>query len=195
MGRTQTFDTSEVVRSARAVFWMQGYENASLPDLERATGLARSSLYNAFGSKRGLFDAAVRSYLDEIIAPRLRPLLDEPVAPDAITNYFTGLRASLGRADALPGPSGCLLVNTAGAPIAQDAAVGQVVADYRRDLESALSRGIDAHLPDSSDAVRRRLATVCTSLVVTAMTLARVDGDQAVASLDTALELLRSDES
>ncbi|MDD0859753.1 TetR/AcrR family transcriptional regulator [Arthrobacter alpinus] len=48
-----------------------------LPDLERATGLSRSSIYHAFGSKRGLFDAAVASYLSEIIRPRLQPL-DSP---------------------------------------------------------------------------------------------------------------------
>ena len=59
MGRPQTFETDEVVRAARGVFWRDGYESASLPDLEQATGLSRSSIYHAFGSKRGLFDAAV----------------------------------------------------------------------------------------------------------------------------------------
>ena len=73
MGRTQTFDTTEVVRSARRVFWEHCFENASIVELEQATGLNRSSIYYAFGSKRGLFDAAVESYLDEIIRPRLQP--------------------------------------------------------------------------------------------------------------------------
>ena len=49
MGRTQTFDTNEVVRAARAVFWEHGYESAALPELEKATGLSRSSIYHAFG--------------------------------------------------------------------------------------------------------------------------------------------------
>ncbi|GAB3998060.1 hypothetical protein GCM10029992_22820 [Glycomyces albus] len=52
MGRVQTFDTAEVVRAARTVFWQHGYEDASIPALEAATGLRRSSIYHAFGSKR-----------------------------------------------------------------------------------------------------------------------------------------------
>jgi len=64
MGRTRTFDEDAVVRAARDVFWQHGYAEASVPDLEAATGLGRSSLYHSFGSKRELFDAAIESYLD-----------------------------------------------------------------------------------------------------------------------------------
>ena len=39
MGRTPTYDRGEVVRAARGVFWRTGYEGASLPELEEATGL------------------------------------------------------------------------------------------------------------------------------------------------------------
>ncbi|MGW9267321.1 TetR/AcrR family transcriptional regulator [Gordonia terrae] len=95
MGRIQEFDTTEVVRAARGIFWQRGYENASLPDLERATGIGRSSLYHAFGSKRGLFDAAVQSYLDEVVRPRLRPLTGSTITPDAVEDYLNGLRSSL----------------------------------------------------------------------------------------------------
>ena len=69
------------MRAARTVFWEHGFEAASLPALERATGLNRSSIYHGFGSKRGLFDAAVASYLDEVVRPRLRPLVQDDVAP------------------------------------------------------------------------------------------------------------------
>ncbi|HOZ57111.1 MAG TPA: helix-turn-helix domain-containing protein, partial [Nakamurella multipartita] len=69
MGRTKTFDPGEVVRAARAVFWTRGFESASLPELQEATGLSVSSIYHSFGSKRGLFDAAVASYLDEVARP------------------------------------------------------------------------------------------------------------------------------
>ena len=91
MGRTQTFDTDEAVRSARDVFWDKGFEGTSLADLEVATGLSRSSLYHAFTSKRGLFDAAVQDYLDTIIRPRLRILITEPIPADAVQQYFNGL--------------------------------------------------------------------------------------------------------
>ncbi len=190
MGRPQTFDTAEVVRAARGVFWEHGYEDASLPALEAATGLRRSSLYHAFGSKRGLFDAAVASYLDEVIRPRLRPLLTTPVAAHAVVDYLTGLRDALTRPDSPAVRSGCLLVNAAGAPISKDRAVAAVVADYRRELHAALSAGVAARLPRATPAQVDRRATMITSLVLAAMTLVRIDPAQAGATLDAGIALL-----
>lgn len=191
MGRAQTFDTDEAVRSARAVFWERGYEDASLPDLERATGLSRSSIYHAFGSKRGLFDAALASYLAEIIRPRLQPLNAPDVSSDAIINYFTGLRAALAQPGTLQSHNGCLLLNAAGAPISNEEAVSSAIAGYRGELKNSLNRGIAALRPGIDAAARNQLATVLSSLVVAAMTLSRIDNAQALATLDTALALLQ----
>lgn len=60
MGRPRLFDTETVVQTARDVFVVGGYAGTSIDDLLRATGLQRASLYSAFGSKRGLFVAALR---------------------------------------------------------------------------------------------------------------------------------------
>ncbi|ALE05735.1 TetR family transcriptional regulator [Arthrobacter sp. ERGS1:01] len=190
MGRTQTFDTEDVIRSARTVFWEHGYEDASLPDLERATGLSRSSIYHAFGSKRGLFDAALASYLAEIIRPRLMPLNSPVVEPDAIVEYFTGLRAALAQRGTLPADNGCLLLNSAGAPISNESAVSLTIAGYRQELTASLLHGIAAHRPELDAGGQQQLATVLSSLVITAMTLARVDNLQSLTTLDTALVLL-----
>ncbi|MEK8070049.1 TetR/AcrR family transcriptional regulator [Rhodococcoides navarretei] len=59
MGRTRSFDEATVVTSAAEQFRSTGYEGTSLDELLRATGLHRGSLYQAFGSKRGLFLAAL----------------------------------------------------------------------------------------------------------------------------------------
>ncbi|GAA3670585.1 TetR/AcrR family transcriptional regulator [Microbacterium marinilacus] len=190
MGRTQTFDTTEVVRAARGVFWEQGFDGAPLPELERATGLSRSSIYHAFGSKRGLFDAAVESYLDEVIRPRLRPLTAPDVSPDALEEYLTGLRAALLRAGTLPASSGCLLVNAASAPIAHDDSVAHVIADYRAELRHALGRGVEARLPHLRAAELDVLADACTGLVVSAFALVRVAPEAAAGALDTARALV-----
>ncbi|WP_111767839.1 TetR/AcrR family transcriptional regulator [Nakamurella deserti] len=71
MGRTPTFDRTEVVRAAAAAFLDTGYEGTSVDDLVRCTGLHRGSLYQAFGSKRGLFVTALRE-------------LDHPPTPAAL---------------------------------------------------------------------------------------------------------------
>lgn len=60
MGRSRGFDDGEVIARIRMVFLERGFEGASIDDLVRATGLLRGSLYGAFGSKRGMFVAALR---------------------------------------------------------------------------------------------------------------------------------------
>lgn len=190
MGRPQGFDTEQVVRAARTVFWRQGFESASVPELERATGLARSSLYHAFGSKRGLFDAAVDSYLTEVVRPRLAPLLVEDVAPTALHDYLTGLRAALAAPRSPASENGCLLVNTAGSPLALDAAVAERVSAYRAELRHAFARGAAARNPEASAAEIDRLADTCTALVVTAFAMTRVDNAAALGAIDTALALV-----
>jgi AcrR family transcriptional regulator len=65
MGRNRSFDEAEVVRQAAACFLRSGYEGTSVEELTSATGLHRGSLYQAFGSKRGLFLAGLRAALDQ----------------------------------------------------------------------------------------------------------------------------------
>ncbi|OFE14537.1 hypothetical protein BA895_09230 [Humibacillus sp. DSM 29435] len=60
MGRNRGFDEDAVVAAAAAAFSTGGYEATSIDDLVRCTGLHRGSLYQAFGSKRGLFLLALR---------------------------------------------------------------------------------------------------------------------------------------
>ena len=63
VGRQRSFDERRVLASAATAFTDLGYEATSVDDLLQATGLHRGSLYQAFGSKRGLFLSALRSQL------------------------------------------------------------------------------------------------------------------------------------
>jgi AcrR family transcriptional regulator len=189
MGRPQAFDTTDAVRAARQVFWTHGYEEAAMPAIEEATGLCRSSIYHAFGSKRGLFDAAVASYLEEVVRPRLRPLIEAPVAPEAITDYLMGLRASIEHLHSKDTSEGCLLVNTAASPLAEDAAVKQTIFDYRRDLSAALRSGLHARHPQQSTTRIEQLSQTCTALIIAAFSIAKADPVGAAGYLDLALEL------
>ena len=189
MGRTQTFNTAEVVRAARDLFWELGFENTPLPELERVTGLSRSSIYNTFGSKRGLFDAAIESYLDEVIRPLLTPLSSDDISADALDDYLSGLREALSRGT--PVANGCLLVRTANTPIGRDEAVSGVIADYRNELRSALGRGVRTSCPHLPPAEQDVIAEACTGLVIAAMALVPVDPRAATGSLETARDLVR----
>ncbi|MCO7218993.1 TetR/AcrR family transcriptional regulator [Klenkia sp. PcliD-1-E] len=55
MARPRTFDEADVVARARRAFAETGFAGTSLDALLEATGLARQSLYNAFGGKKELF--------------------------------------------------------------------------------------------------------------------------------------------
>ena len=196
MGRLQTFDNSVVVQAARDLFWDKGYEAASLADLEAATGLGRSSLYHAFGSKRGLFDAAVTDYLDTVIRPRLAVLRAGTPDASALLEYFDGLsRATAALAGDSP-RTGCLLVNCAAGLAAHDDPARAVVEGYRVELADALRHALtSASASNAADADPARLderVRTLASLSMSAMLVARVNRDEAVALLDTAASQVRT---
>lgn len=64
MARPREFDAEAVIDAAVDDFWSSTYASTSTDDLCRSTGLSRSSLYNAFGSKRDLYLSAIRRYAD-----------------------------------------------------------------------------------------------------------------------------------
>lgn len=192
MGRMQSFDTRAVVHAARELFWELGYEGSSLPEIERATGLNRSSLYNAFGSKRGLFDAAVESYLTEVVRPRLNPLQGDDVAADAVVTYVSTLREALQSPESMPARNGCLLINVAGSTLGHDKVVQEVVAAYRAEMLQAMENGIRSRCPTLDKTQIRQRAESCSGLVIAALVIARVSNGAAIRSLDAALEILEA---
>ncbi|MDQ2758611.1 MAG: TetR/AcrR family transcriptional regulator [Actinomycetota bacterium] len=64
MGRPRGFREDEVLDAAADAFVRGGYEGTSIDDLVTALRLHRGSLYQAFGSKRGLFLAVLRRHID-----------------------------------------------------------------------------------------------------------------------------------
>ena len=195
MGRMQTFERLTVVQAARDLFWDRGFDATSLSDLEAATGLRRSSLYHAFGSKRGLFDAAVEDYQDTVIRPRLRILTGPGIGRVSLLAYFDNLRSAVA---ALPEDSprrGCLLVNCAAGLAGHDDLARQVVEDYRSDLTNTLQdalRAAGAAAGETGRDLSRERARTLASLGMSAMLLARVNATESVALLDTATEQIRA---
>ncbi|ATG55619.1 TetR family transcriptional regulator [Brachybacterium ginsengisoli] len=195
MGRPAAFDRAEAVRAARDVFWSEGYETASMASLQQATGLSASSLYHAFGSKRGLFDAAIEDYLDQVVRPGLVPLTGPEVAPGALVAYFRAARERFADPSGRTVVDGCLLVNTACAGVARDGGVAEVVRAYRAELQAAFSRGVQARNPHQTPAQRERLVETCVSLLISALAMTRVDTGAALAALDAALSHLENEDT
>ena len=62
MPKTKQFDEAEVLKKAKEVFCEKGYNGTSMDDLVQATGLSRSSIYDTFGDKHGLFLKCLNQY-------------------------------------------------------------------------------------------------------------------------------------
>src|SRR5215831_2183709 len=123
-GRTREFDVNEALDRALAVFWARGYEGATLPELTRAMGINRPSLYAAFGNKEQLFRRALDRYQT---GPQsfLTEALGKPTARavvEAILSGFVGMQRDRDRA------RGCLIVSGA-------LACGEEAEPVRRELE------------------------------------------------------------
>ncbi|WP_030265346.1 TetR/AcrR family transcriptional regulator [Streptomyces sp. NRRL B-24484] len=99
MGRPRAFDEDEAVEAAARLFAAHGFEGTSVDDLVGALGVHRGSLYKVFGSKRGLYLAALRRHLDRDVLPLTRAVAEAADLPAALAQaaaaYDSGPAAGL----------------------------------------------------------------------------------------------------
>lgn len=142
-GRPKSFCPDRALENAMQLFWQRGYEAASLQDLQAATGLSKSSLYQTYPSKQAWFVAAFSRY----VAQR-RALLLEQLDASASPLAFIRERLLSVLEDDGPGgvPRGCMLVNVANefslsepalVPVLQQATAGVCQV-----FEEALTRAV-----------------------------------------------------
>ncbi|MFC6357080.1 TetR/AcrR family transcriptional regulator [Luethyella okanaganae] len=110
MGRPRMFDDDVVVSRAMEAFWTHGYGGTSPAQLAEATGIAKGSLYNAFASKRDLFDRCLDLYHQQVSEMAQR-LLEHPGSTRECIG--AALRSVVDGDLAQPHRRGCLIGNTA----------------------------------------------------------------------------------
>jgi AcrR family transcriptional regulator len=101
------FDEGAVIAAAVRVFWRHGYAAASIADLAEATGLSRSSIYQRFGDKDGLFQEALQAY-----SGRVLHRMNKVVADTARGRLEALLRDFLPDASKPRRPAGCLIARS-----------------------------------------------------------------------------------
>lgn len=132
MGRPRTVELDDAVAAAMACFREHGFEATSIRDLELATGLKATSLYNAFGNKAGLFQAVLDRYRIDVVDRRIDEHLRPELGIGGIRSFFVSTYT------VEPSPRhGCLVTNSAIEFAAIDAA-----AQHR--VEGGLDRIRDA---------------------------------------------------
>ncbi len=117
MARQREFDTDVALDRAMHAFWSKGYEATSLDELCAATGLGRSSLYAAFGSKRRLYFETLERY-EQMLGQRLAAAFAGPrPIREAFADFLGGLIDEIVRG---PGRRGCFIGNSAAELCRQD---------------------------------------------------------------------------
>ena len=88
-------------------FWSKGYDGTSLQDLESSMGLTRTSIYNAFGNKRQLFETVIGHYQQHILGRLLAALDSGKDIRDGLTKLLNSALDTHFQPDT---PGGCLVV-------------------------------------------------------------------------------------
>lgn len=152
-GRPLSFDRNQALQKAMLLFWRHGYEATSLNDLTATLEVKPSSIYSAFGDKKGLFLDAVALYMSGPVTA-FSIIDDAPTARDAARELLNVSAVGYTGANT---PPGCLLASSAISCSEAANDVKEELAAIRRDIEARLRDKIvwsvgHAHLPCDTDA-------------------------------------------
>ncbi len=164
MARPREFDVDQALEDVIDVFWTRGYAGASMEDLTEGTGLAKGSLYKAFGDKRSLFLMA----LDRYIEARIRlfaETLRQPGSPLAAIRQ--ALLDHMHRATGALRTRGCLVTNTTTEMAASDPEIAEHLGRMFERLEVLFAEAIVRAKQAGEVAPEKNERAVARLLVVT----------------------------
>lgn len=173
MARVREFDTEAAVEAAMAAFRRTGYEGTSIQDLVEATGVGRGSLYAAFGSKDGLYLAAVDRYREQFAVPLIEILRTSGApARDLVREVLVAVVDEIVRDGSR---QACLIVGAAMERVPSDPKVAERLRATTGSLEDALTEVISAG-QDRGQVGSRQDARSLSRFLVTTMQGLRVMG-------------------
>ena len=139
MGRRKNFNREDVLKKAMPVFWRRGFADASLHELELATGVNKSGLYSEFEDKEDLFVQSLQYYLEGLEKTGL--LTTEPLGWGNIERFLRMGPSSL------DGQKGCFAVSSMREfPILPPEAV-TIVTRSRAKLKQLIAKNIEVERP------------------------------------------------
>ena len=147
-GRPRRFDRAAGVGVAEALFHHHGYDALGIKAICDAVGVRQPALYAAYGSKAGLFEAALERYAGGPYAAFVAEAMDGATTPADALRAVLDAAARLYAAD--PERTGCLALEastTASEPAARRAAT-ELVEATRRAL-AARYAALGADLPEA----------------------------------------------
>ena len=154
----------KALEKAMHVFWKKGYEGTSLPDLTKAMGINRPSLYAAFGNKQALFKKVVERYSSGP-ACYIREAIEKPTVKEVMD---TLLRQGIDLLYSPKNPRGCMIVQSALACSDEAEPVKKELAGLRDAGYNALLKRFEKAKADgelSKDAKPADLARYATTIM------------------------------
>jgi TetR/AcrR family transcriptional repressor of nem operon len=187
MARPRSFSLEDAVEAATGVFWAKGYQDTAISDLEQATGLNRSSLYAAFGTKQAIFERALEWYLGGFIGPRLAPMEQPGAGPADIEDFFTGLATFFrtGR----QARQGCFMINSIVEHEGRSTRLGRRAQAFRDRLSAAFTNAVTGHYEPALVCQQAQLLTATTFGI---WLTARIDPAGAAQACDAAAASIRT---
>jgi AcrR family transcriptional regulator len=157
VGRPKKFDRESVLEKALPIFWRHGFADASLQELERATGVNKSGLYSEFKGKEDLFVQSLRYYVDNL---ELGPMLArEPLGWDNIERF---LKARYRNGQGL---KGCFAVNSMRESAILPQAAVDILTQSGRKLKELVAENIEAEQSEVKvDVLAELVLTIFTGL-------------------------------
>ncbi|MEM8923845.1 MAG: helix-turn-helix domain-containing protein [Actinomycetota bacterium] len=154
-GRPPEFDREAVLAAAVFAFWNGGYKATTVGDLEKATGVDRSTLYKSFGGKDGLYRSAADTYIAMATEQLFSRLHDGTDGVEAVLAFIDTLSASYRAGQ----PRGCYIVNDMGT-VDEYAATHQYFDILLTGFRAALQRAADrSQVPSTSVEPRAQFLT------------------------------------
>jgi TetR/AcrR family transcriptional regulator, copper-responsive repressor len=157
MGRPKNFNRKGVLEKALPVFWRRGFADASLHELEVATGVNKSGLYSEFQDKEDLFMQSLQYYLESLEKKRL--LTDEPLGWNNIERFL-----KLGPSST-EGQKGCFAVSSMREFAILPPGAVSIITRSRSKLKQLIAKNIAAERPKmNADSVAELILTFFTGL-------------------------------
>jgi TetR/AcrR family transcriptional regulator, copper-responsive repressor len=139
VARPRNFSREGVLEKALAVFWKHGFADASLQELEKATGVNKSGLYTEFSGKEELFLETLRFYLDRL--PSVGLLMVEPLGWNNIEQFLKfGPRNTEGQ-------KGCFAISSMRELGILPPAAMEMLGRGRGHLKQLIAKNIEAEKP------------------------------------------------
>ena len=126
---------AHVVDVAMELFWRHGYDGVSIGDLVEATGMNRYALYQAFGGKKDIFMAVLKTYADDAFE-LIREVLNDPGITPLEAARVAIIKKML---DPEIFPAGCLICTTAVDVAAKDSDIAAFMEKTTQQMGAAFS--------------------------------------------------------